>query len=74
MHATTFPGWENARGLVRHLRFVFHHHRQIERVALAVDGKLAGVAATVAEHAVRPDVRRFAFAELDAAIQWASAS
>ncbi len=72
VHATTFPGWENALGLVRHLRFVFHHHRQIERVALAVDGKLAEVGATLAEHTVSAEVRRFAFADLDAAIKWAS--
>lgn len=72
VHATTFPGWENASGLVRHLRFVINHHRQIERVALAVDGKLAEIGATLAEHAVSAEVRHFAFADLDAAINWAS--
>lgn len=72
VHATTFRGWENARGIVRHLQFVFNHHRQIERVALAVDGTLAQFAAALAEHTVSAEVRRFAFAELDAAIEWAS--
>jgi hypothetical protein len=72
VHATAFPGWENARGLVQHLRFVFNHHRQIERVALAVDGTLADVAATLAEHVVSAEVRHFAFTEVDAAITWAS--
>ena len=72
LHARTFPGWENVGGLVRHLRFVIGHHRHVDRVALAVDGPLAAVAATVAELVAHPQVRRFTFDELDAAIAWAS--
>jgi stage II sporulation SpoAA-like protein len=72
LHAHAFPGWENVGGLVRHLRFVIGHHRHVDRVALAVDGALAAVAGTVAELVARPQVRRFTFDELDAAIEWAS--
>ena len=72
LHAHAFPGWENVGGLVRHLRFVIGHHRHVDRVALAVDGPLAAVAATVAEFVAHPQVRRFTFDELDAAIAWAS--
>ena len=45
LHARAFPGWENLSGLVRHLRFVVGHHRQVDRLGLAVDGSLAAVAA-----------------------------
>jgi SpoIIAA-like len=72
LHAHAFRGWENVGGLVRHLRFVIGHHRHVDRVALAVDGPLAAVAATVAELVPHPQVRRFTFDELDAAIAWAS--
>ena len=72
LHAHAFPGWENVGGLVRHLRFVIGHHRHVDRVGLAVDGPLAAVAATVAELVARPQVRRYTFDELDAAIAWAS--
>jgi stage II sporulation SpoAA-like protein len=72
LHASAFPGWENVGGLVRHLRFVIGHHRHVDRVALAVDGPLATAAATVAELVAHPQVRRFTFDELNAAIAWAS--
>jgi len=72
LHATTFPGWENVEGLVAHLRFVLEHHKRIEKVALAVDGTLAAVAARLAEHVVHAEVRGFGNSDLDAAIAWAS--
>ena len=73
LHARAFPGWENLSGLVRHLRFVVGHHRQVDRLGLAVDGSLAAVAASVAELVAHPQVRRFSFDELPAATAWASA-
>ncbi len=73
LHARAFAGWENVGGLVRHLRFVIGHHRHVDRVALAVDGPLAAVAATVAELVAHPEVRHFPFDELDAAVAWAGA-
>lgn len=72
LHARTFPGWKNVGGLARHLQFIVGHHRHLDRVALAVDGPLATVAATFAELVAQPRVRHFAFAERDAAIAWAS--
>jgi SpoIIAA-like len=72
LHARAFPGWENVSGLVRHLRFIVGHHRHLDRVALAVDGPLAAVAATVAELVAHPQVHQFTFDELSAAIAWAS--
>jgi hypothetical protein len=71
VHARAFPGWENVGGLVQHLRFVVGHHRHVDRIALAVDGPLAAMAATLAEVVAHPQVRRFDHDELDAAIAWA---
>jgi len=73
LHARTFPGWKNVGGLVQHLQFIIGHHRHLDRVALAVDGPLATVAAAFAELVAHPRVRRFSFDERDAAIAWASA-
>jgi hypothetical protein len=58
--------------MVRHLRFVRDHHRRVRRVALAVDGALAGLAAGVAGHFVHAQLRRFGYDRLDDAITWAS--
>lgn len=41
-------------------------------MALTVDGTLAGAAAAIAEHVVHAQVRRFGYADLDAAVAWAS--
>lgn len=74
LHARAFPGWENVSGLVGHRRLIIGHQRHLDRAALAVDGPLATVAATVAELVAHPQVRRFTFDELYAAIAWARAS
>lgn len=72
IHARTFPGWENLGALIRHVQFVRDHHRKVRRIALAVEGALAGLAPRVGEHFVRAEVRTFASDQLDAAISWAA--
>jgi len=74
IHAREFPGWENLGGLLRHVRFVRDHHRQVRRIALASDSRLAELAPRIAEHFVRAEIRRFGYDELDAAIAWAGAA
>jgi len=66
-----FPGWENLRSVLRHVRFVRDHHRKIERVALAADSKLASLAPHIAEHFIQAEVKSFGYDEVDAAISWA---
>lgn len=70
IHARDFPGWENAAGLFRHLRFVRDHHRHIARVALAADSRLAELAPRLASHFVAADVRKFGYDELAQAVAW----
>ncbi len=72
VHARAIPGWENLGALLRHLRFVRDHHRQVRRVALAVDGPLADLAPAVADHFVQAQLRHFGHDELEAAIAWAA--
>lgn len=73
LHAHAFPGWENLRALIKHLRFVRDHHRAIAKVALAVDGTLAQLAPHVATHFVHAEVRHFDYDQLDNAVSWAAA-
>jgi hypothetical protein len=73
LHAHGFPGWENIAGLLNHLRFVAGHHRRIQRVALAVDGRPLDLAAQLAETVLHPDVRHFAASQLTDAVAWAGA-
>ena len=72
IHAREFPGWENLGSLLRHVRFVRNHHREVKRIALAADSQLARLAPKIAEHFVQAAVKGFGYDELDNAIAWAS--
>jgi hypothetical protein len=74
LHAHAFPGWENIGGLVKHIRFVRDHHRQIRRVAVVLDGPLGALAPRLAEHFVQAEVRGFRGDQLDDAVAWAAES
>jgi len=71
IHAEKFPGWENLGSLIRHMRFVRDHHRQIERVAVAADGAVSEIMPALAAHFVKAEIKHFAYRDLEIAIQWA---
>jgi hypothetical protein len=73
LHMRHFPGWENLDSMLQHARFVRDHRRLIKRVALVADGTVARIAPTIVDLLVIPEVKRFRFDELDAAIRWAGA-
>ncbi len=73
IHARIFPGWENYKGLLRHIRFVRDHQRKIRRVALAGDSKLTSFLPDLADHFVEAELKSFGFDELDKAKTWAAA-
>ncbi|WP_316770668.1 SpoIIAA family protein [Streptomyces sasae] len=72
VHVRDFPGWENVGSLLRHVRFVRDHHREVRKVALAADTRLAALVPHLANHFVQAEVRRFGYAELDDAVAWAA--
>lgn len=74
LHANAFPGWENLKALISHLRFIHDHHRAIARVAVAVDGTLAELVPHLAKHFLHAEIRRFDYGQLDAAVAWAATS
>ena len=71
LHAREFPGWENVEAMLHHFRFVRDHQKKIERVALALDGKLAAWAPNIANHFVKAEIKNFAYDALDSATAWA---
>jgi hypothetical protein len=73
VHARQFPGWENLGTLLRHVRFVRDHHRQVRRVALAVDGAAAHIAPAIVDHFVQAELKQFGADDLEPAILWAGA-
>lgn len=72
LHVHSFPGWESLGGLIRHLRFVQEHHQKIGRIAVVGEGGLVEHAPALASHFVAAEVRHFADAQLEGALEWAA--
>jgi hypothetical protein len=73
IHAPEFPGWKGLSGFVRHVKFLEDHHRKIRRVALAADSKFAELIPKIAERFSTAEIQHFGYADVEAAIAWASA-
>jgi hypothetical protein len=74
VHTRSFPGWANLESLVRQVQFGGDYLREVKRVAVATDGKLAGLTSRVGERFVHGEVRVFGYNDLDAAIAWVAES
>lgn len=72
VHAKHFPGWEDLGGMVEHIKLVRAHHKRIPRVALAIDGRVAKLGEALGKHFIKAEIKRFDFADVDAAIDWAA--
>jgi hypothetical protein len=70
IEAPAFPGWESFEAFLDHLRFVRDHQRNIERIAVATDSALLGLAPRIAEHFAHPEFRVFGGGEIDRALAW----
>ena len=71
LHTREFPGWENLNGLIRHIQFVRDHQRNVKRIALAADSKLASLAPKLVEHFIQAEIKAFGYDDLTNAIAWA---
>jgi hypothetical protein len=67
-----FPGWKEFGGMIEHLKFVRDHHREIDRVALVTDSKIANVAESLGKHFIKASIKHFSFKELESAKSWMS--
>ena len=70
IYTESFPGWKDFEALTSHFRFVKDHHRNLAKVALVTDSKVASVAETLAKHFVSAEIKHFEFADKDAALDW----
>ena len=65
-----FPGWEDFYGMIEHMKFVRNHHRNIAKVALVTDSKIADVAESLGKHFVKATIKHFPFNEHESAKRW----
>jgi SpoIIAA-like len=65
-----FPGWEDFKGMIEHMKFVRNHHRKIAKVALVTDSRIADVAESLGKHFVKATIKHFLFDEIESAKRW----
>ena len=65
-----FPRWEDFNGMIEHMKFVRNHHRNIAKVALVTDSKIADVAESLGKHFVKATIKHFPFNEHESAKRW----
>ena len=73
VYSKKFPGWEDVSGFTAHMHFVREHRTKVERIAVVTDSVIADVAESIAKFFTPAEVRRFHFAEYDAALEWVKA-
>ncbi len=54
-----FPGWQNLKAAIQHLRFVHDHHRKIKKVAIVTNSPVGDLAENIASHFVSAEIRHF---------------
>ena len=74
VHTHSFPGWENLGAFLRHLRFLRDHRDKTQRLALATDARIAGMAPRIVRRLLDAEVKRFRYDQLEQAVEWASAT
>jgi hypothetical protein len=72
VHARDFPGWKNLGGALSHVRFIRDHQRNIDRLAVVADGKIAALGPRLLKRFVKPELKQFPYDKMDDAIAWAS--
>lgn len=65
-----FAGWQSFASLVAHCRFIRDGHRHIHKVAVVSDHTLLGFMPRLVDHFVGAEVRPFALAERERALDW----
>ncbi|RCW78518.1 STAS/SEC14 domain-containing protein [Phyllobacterium bourgognense] len=66
----SFPGWRNFAAFAAHLKFVAHHHRSIECIAVVTSGGLLKIISGIAGYFVHPKIRLFGFNQREQALSW----
>jgi hypothetical protein len=68
--AESFPGWKDFAGFLAHLKFVRNHHQKIQKLAAVTDSSVLSFVPKIAGHFVKAEVRHFARADKEKALQW----
>ena len=64
-----FPGWDSFGALFQHLKFIRQQRDQIKKVAAVTDSGFLTIMPHIIDHFIQADVRPFAYADKEQALQ-----
>jgi hypothetical protein len=70
IHTRSFPRWQDLGAFLKDMKFVFAHQNKIQRVASVTDSGLLMIVHGIAHHVLSPEIRRFSYDDMAAAIRW----
>ena len=70
IHAKKFRGWKDLAAFSSHILFVKVHLKQVMRFAMVSDSVVLTDLSRVAAHLIDAEVKHFAFARYDEALEW----
>ena len=70
VYSKNFPGWDDVSAFTAHMHFVREHRTKVERIAVVTDSVIANIVESIAKLFTSAEIRRFHFAEYDAALAW----
>ena len=70
IEAPSFPGWDSFGALIEHMKFVYDHHRKVDRVAAVTDNAILKIAPKIAQHFAHPEIKVFGSGEKGNALAW----
>ena len=65
-----FPFWKNLQALVTHIKFVGEHFRDVKKIAIVYDNKIASLLPKIAKYIYGPPVKHFSGDEQKSARNW----
>jgi hypothetical protein len=74
IEAPSFPGWDSFGSLIDHVKFVYNHHRNVDRIAAVTDAGFLKIAPTIVQYFAHPEIRVFASGERAKALEWLQTS
>jgi SpoIIAA-like len=70
IHTRSFPRWKDLGAFLKDMKFVLAHQNKIQRVASVTDSGLLKIVHGIARHVLSPEIRRFSYGHMEAAIRW----
>jgi SpoIIAA-like len=66
----SFPGWDSFGALIDDMKFVYDHHRKIDRVAHVMDSAFLKIVPKIAAHFTHSEIKIFGSEDKDRALAW----